>query len=195
MLFKRRNPADFRERLRLALWPRRSFQRSARYFTKRVLRLRATPHAIAAGVAAGVFASFFPIGIHLVVALALAWLIAGNFVAAALGTAFGNPLTIPVMWGATYEVGFMLLHGGETGSIEPSHIGSLIDQMGIAALWEPLLEPMIVGAVPLGLLFAAAAYALTRRAVAAFHERRRARLAAKAAGHQAAERPAATALS
>ena len=146
MLFKRRNPADFRERLRLALWPRRSFQRSARYFTKRVLRLRATPHAIAAGVAAGVFASFFPIGIHLVVALALAWLIAGNFVAAALGTAFGNPLTIPVMWGATYEVGFMLLHGGETGSIEPSHIGSLIDQMGIAALWEPLLEPMIVGA-------------------------------------------------
>jgi uncharacterized protein (DUF2062 family) len=193
MLFKRRNPADFRERLRLALWPRRSFQRSARYFTKRVLRLRATPHAIAAGVAAGVFASFFPVGIHLIVALAIAWLIAGNFVAAALGTAFGNPLTIPVMWGATYEVGSVILTGGETGSIQPSHIGSLIDQMGIAALWKPLLEPMIVGAVPLGLLFAAAAYALTRWSVVAFHERRRARLAAKA-GHRATDRPAATAL-
>jgi len=194
MLFKRRNPADFRERLRLALWPRRSFQRSARYFTKRVLRLRATPHAIAAGVAAGVFASFFPLGVHLIVAVAIAWLIAGNLVAAALGTAFGNPLTIPVMWGVTYEVGFMILHGGEAGSIQPSHIGSLIDQMGVAALWEPLLEPMIVGAVPLGLVFAAAAYALTRWAVGAFHERRRIRLAAKT-GRPVEERPAMTALS
>ena len=194
MLFKRRNPADFRERLRLALWPRRSFRRSARYFTKRVLRLRATPHAIAAGVAAGVFASFFPLGVHLVVALAISWLIAGNLVAAAIGTAFGNPLTIPVMWGATYEVGYMILHGGETGSIQPAHIGSLIDEMGIAALWEPLLEPMIVGALPLGFAFAAAAYWLTRWAVAAFHERRRVRLAAKA-GRPAEKHPAAAALS
>jgi uncharacterized protein (DUF2062 family) len=194
MLFKRRNPADFRERLRLALWPRRSFRRSARYFAKRVLRLRATPHAIAAGVAAGVFASFFPVGIHLIVALAIAWLIAGNLVAAALGTAFGNPLTIPVMWGATYEVGFMILHGGEAGSIQPSHIGSLIDRMGIAALWEPLLEPMIIGALPLGLVFAAAAYALTRWAVGTFQHRRRTRFAAKP-GDRAATDPRAAALS
>ena len=192
MLFKRRHPADFRERLRLALWPRRSFRRSAHYFAKRVLRLRATPHAIAAGVAAGVFASFFPVGVHLILALAIAWLIAGNFVAAALGTAVGNPLSIPVIWGTTYEVGFMILHSGEPGSIQPSNIGGLIDQVGIAALWEPLFEPMIVGAVPLGLLFAATAYALTRWAVAAVRERRRTRLAEKAG--QRADPPAATVL-
>jgi uncharacterized protein len=189
MLFKRRNPADFHERLRLALWPRRSFGRSVRYFAKRVLRLRATPHAIAAGVAAGVFASFFPLGVHLIVAIAISWLIAGNLVAAALGTAFGNPLTIPVMWGATYEVGSMILHGGEAGAIQPSHIGSMIDRMGITALWEPLLEPMIIGALPLGLGFAVAAYGLTRWATGVFQDRRRARLAAKTGG------PAATALS
>lgn len=194
MLFKRRNPADFKERLRLALWPRRSFQRSARYFAKRVLRLRATPHAIAAGVAAGVFASFFPLGVHLIVALAISWLIAGNLVAAALGTAFGNPLTIPVMWGATYEVGSMILNGGEAGAIRPSHIGGMIERMGITALWEPLLEPMIIGALPLGLVFAAAAYALTRWAVGTFQHRRSTRFAAKSRGRTAAD-PAAPALS
>jgi uncharacterized protein (DUF2062 family) len=194
MLFRRRNPADFRERLRLALWPRRSFRRSARYFAKRVLRLRATPHAIAAGVAAGVFASFFPLGVHLIVALAISWLIAGNLVAAALGTAFGNPLTIPVMWGATYEVGHMILHGGDAGAIRPSHIGGMIDRMGITALWEPLLEPMIIGALPLGLVFATAAYALTRWAVGTFQHRRNVRFAAKSSGRAVAD-PTATALS
>lgn len=194
MLFKRRNPADFRERLRLALWPRRSFRRSARYFAKRVLRLRATPHAIAAGVAAGVFASFFPLGIHLVVALATSWLIAGNLVAASLGTAFGNPLTIPVIWGATYEVGYLILHGGDAGAIHPSNIGSMIDAIGIAALWAPLLEPMIIGALPLGLVFATAAYALTRWTVGTFQHRRAVRLAAKAGDGTVAD-PAATALS
>jgi uncharacterized protein (DUF2062 family) len=194
MLFRRRNPADFKERLRLALWPRRSFRRSARYFAKRVLRLRATPHAIAAGVAAGVFASFFPLGVHLIVALTISWLIAGNLVAAALGTAFGNPLTIPVMWGATYEIGHMILHGGDAGAIRPSHIGSMIDRMGITALWEPLLEPMIIGALPLGLTFAVAAYALTRWAAGTFQHRRTVRLAAKTGGRTAAD-PAAPALS
>lgn len=189
MLFKRRKQADFWERVRIALWPRRSFRRSLRYFTKRVLRLRASPHAVAAGVAAGVFASFFPVGIHLIVALAVAWLIAGNLVAAAIGTAAGNPLTLPFMWGATYEIGHTILHHGEPVAIQPANIGSLIDQLGVAALWKPLLEPMIVGAVPLGLLFAAAAYAATRWSVGAFHARRHARLALKAGGNATAAMP------
>ncbi|MCX7304641.1 MAG: DUF2062 domain-containing protein [Hyphomicrobiales bacterium] len=189
MLFKRRKPAEFWERVRLALWPRRSFLRSARYFTKRVLRLRATPHAVAAGVAAGVFAAFFPVGIHLVVALAIAWLLAGNLVAAAIGTAVGNPLTLPFMWSGTYELGHMILHRGEPGAIQSANIGSLIEEIGVAALWKPLLEPMIVGAVPLGLVFAVAAYGATRWSVSAFHARRQARLAMKASGNATAAAP------
>ena len=90
MLFKSRKPAEFWERLRIWFWPRRSFWRSAKYFSKRILRLRATPHAIAAGVAAGVFASFFPLGVHFIIAAAVAWLFAGNLVAAALGTGFAK---------------------------------------------------------------------------------------------------------
>ncbi len=176
MLFGRRNPASLPERVRVFLWPRRSFWRSAKYFGKRVLRLRATPHAIATGVAAGVFASFFPLGVHFIIAFCLAWILAGNLVAAALGTAFGNPLTFPVMWGATYELGSLMLNREQTGHIEPSHIGNLFDHLDLAALWDPLLKPMIVGALPLGLLFACVTYFLTRWAVGVVQERRHLRL-------------------
>ena len=77
MLFRRREPEGVWERFRTALWPRRSFTRSVQYLVKRVLRLTATPHAIAAGVAAGVFASWMPfLGFHFVIAAALAFVLA-----------------------------------------------------------------------------------------------------------------------
>jgi uncharacterized protein (DUF2062 family) len=99
MLFRRRRPEGIFDRMRTAIWPRRSFGRSFQYFIKRVLRLTATPHAIAAGVAAGVFASWTPLlGFHFVLAFALAYVLAGNMVAAALGTAFGNPISFPFIW-------------------------------------------------------------------------------------------------
>lgn len=184
MLFRRRIPADFRERVRTIFWPRRSFWRSAKYFSKRVLRLRATPHAIAAGVAAGIFVAFLPIpGLHFIVAAIAAWLIAGNIVASALGTTvFGNPLTFPVVWGSTYELGELILHGGQPGVAEPPHIGRLLRHLDFSQLWTPLLEPMTVGAIPLGLVFAAVFYVFTRWAVSAFHERRRVLLASSRSG-------------
>ncbi len=106
MLFRRRDPADWREKLRVAVWPRRSWGRSIKYLAKRVLRLTASPHAIAGGIAAGVFASFTPyMGLHFLIAFAVAYIIAGNMVAAAMGTFFGNPLSFPVYLGGN------LFHG------------------------------------------------------------------------------------
>nr|WP_318608164.1 DUF2062 domain-containing protein [Mesorhizobium sp. BAC0120] len=144
--------------------------------------MRATPHSIAAGVAAGVFVAFLPIpGLHIVVAAVAAWLIAGNIVASALGTAaIGNPLTFPVIWGVTYAIGQLILHGREPGAYQPPHISHLLHHLSLSQLWQPLLEPMTIGALPLGLLFAAVSYGVTRWAVSAFQTRRRARLAEKA---------------
>jgi L-lysine exporter family protein LysE/ArgO len=51
MLFRRRKNLGFWERLGSFFWPRKSVWRSFPYYAKRVLRLTATPHAIAAGVA------------------------------------------------------------------------------------------------------------------------------------------------
>lgn len=181
MLFKRRKNADFWERARTLVWPRRSVWRSAQYFAKRALRLRATPHAIAAGIAAGVFASFTPfLGFHFALAAGLAWLIGGNMIASAFGTAFGNPLTFPFIWGATYKLGQLILHGVHPDDVSPMHLGRVLWHMEFWDLWEPFLKPMAIGAVPLGLGAGIIFYVLTRWSVIAFREQRRKRLEERA---------------
>lgn len=182
MLFKRRITESYWDRFRVWLWPRRSFSRSLQYFSKRILRLRATPHAVAAGVAAGVFASFFPLGLHFIMAAIVCWLIAGNLVAALLGAAVGgNPLTVPILWGASWETGKLILHGHLANHGSPGHLGEMLHDMSFQQLWGPVLKPLAIGAVPLGLVFGVLFYGVTRWAMAAFQEQRRKRLAEKAA--------------
>ncbi|WP_187970308.1 DUF2062 domain-containing protein [Aquibium microcysteis] len=181
MLFRRRKPADILERLRTMLWPRRSFWRSAQYFAKRVLRLTATPHAIAAGVAAGVFVSFLPfIGLHFILAAALAWLMAGNLIASAFGTAIGNPITFPIIWATSYKLGCAILGAKATHGDAPIQLGKLLERLEFGQLWDPLLKPMTVGGFPIGLAFAIVFYVLTRWGVAAFRRQRQLRLLERA---------------
>lgn len=181
MLFRRRKPLGFWGRLRIALWPSRSFSRSFQYFAKRVLRLTATPHAIAAGVAAGVFASCTPlIGFHFILSFVVAYVIGGNLVAAALGTSFGNPLSFPFIWAATYKLGCVIL-GGE-GTREGQHLDlhALFRDLDMHQLWAPVLKPMMVGGLPLGLFFGVVFYVVTYYMVSGFQARRRVRLAERA---------------
>lgn len=181
MLFRRRRPQGIWSRLRTAVWPRRSFSRSIQYFVKRVLRLTASPHGIAAGVAAGVFASWTPLlGFHFVLAFAIAYLVAGNMVAAALGTAVGNPLTFPFIWTLTMKVGNFII-GVEQGA-RHTHINleALLRHLDMSQLWDPVLKPMLIGSLPLGIVSAVVFYIATYWSVAVFQSRRRLRLAAKA---------------
>lgn len=181
MLFRRREPADFWDRVRTWVWPRRSFARSFQYFVKRIMRLTGSPHAIAAGVAAGVFASFTPfVGFHFIIACAIAYFVAGNMLAAALGTAVGNPLTFPFIWGGTLEFGRLILTGAVSHRQAPMALGHMLTHLDFKTIWVPLLKPMIVGSIPLGLVFAIAAYFVTRSATVAFRDRRRQRLAERA---------------
>lgn len=190
MLFRRRKSEPLWERFRVWLWPRRSFSRSLQYFSKRILRLNATPHAVAAGVGAGIFASFFPLGMHFVIAAIVCWLIAGNLVAALLGAAVGgNPLTVPLLWGASWETGRLVLHKHLTHG-PPAHLGAMLHNLSFAQLWGPILKPMTIGAGLLGLVFGLLFYALTRWAMAAFRERRRRRLAERTRRRQASSSPA-----
>ena len=118
MLFKRREAESWLNRLRVHVWPRRSWGRSTRYVVHRVRRLSATPHAVALGFAAGVFISSTPfIGFHMILSAAVAWIIGGSMVAALLGTFVGNPLTYPLFWVGSYEVGSLMLGGGD-GKVE-----------------------------------------------------------------------------
>jgi uncharacterized protein (DUF2062 family) len=169
MLFKRRDAESLLERFRVALWPRRSWSRSTRYVVHRVRRLSATPHAVALGCAAGVFVSATPfVGTHMLMAAALAWVIGGSIVAAVLGTFVGNPLTYPIFWFSTYEVGSLMLGGGVgKPNIDLSDVIFQTDK-----LW-PIVKPMTLGALPVGLPLAALSYILVRPAVNAYQHRRR----------------------
>lgn len=109
MLFRRRKPVTISERLGAFFWPRKGFTRAPRYIALRVLRLNSSPHAIAVGVAAGAASSLTPFfGLHIVLAVLLASAFSGNLVAAAITTVLANPVTIPVILTASYEVGTML---------------------------------------------------------------------------------------
>lgn len=187
MLFGRKNPVTLGEKIRVTLWPRRSWSRSAKYVSKRVLRLTASPHAISAGVAAGVFASFTPLlGLHFIIAFIVAYIIAGNFLAAASGTFFGNPITFPFIWASTYKLGNFILSGGnpaegkeespglEGVSFFENGITGILDS--ILGIWEPLIKPMLIGGIPLGICFGIIGYIVTRWAAGLFNAARRSRI-------------------
>lgn len=185
MLFKRRNPAKVGEVVRVALWPRRSWNRSARYMVQRVGRLQGAPEFIAMGCACGVFSSFTPfVGFHFIVAGLLAYITRSSLLASAIGTFAGNPLTFPFIWYTTFNVGGFIL--GDTGefSVGQLHSGFADMMTGILnfsssafssafdAVW-PLFKPMLVGSVPLGLPAAIISYFVMKRVVVAYQEKRR----------------------
>ena len=179
MLFRRREAESFLERMRVHLWPRRSWSRSSRYVVYRLRRLSDTPHAVALGFAAGVFAALTPfIGTHLMMAVLIAWVIGGSVVAAVLGTFVGNPLTYPAIWYGTYQLGNLLL-GGKTQ--EPQiDLSPGIFQTSLDQLW-PIIKPMTVGCLPLGLALAALSYVIVKPMVEAYKHRRRRKLELRSA--------------
>jgi uncharacterized protein (DUF2062 family) len=171
MLFRRREAESFLERMRVHLWPRRSWSRSSRYVVYRLRRLSDTPHAVALGFAAGVFTALTPfLGTHMVMAALLAWIIGGSVVAALLGTFVGNPLTYPVFWYSTYEVGNLML--GSRIDQQRIDLSGGIFQSSLDQLW-PILKPMTLGCLPVGLALAALSYVLVKPMVEAYKHRRR----------------------
>jgi uncharacterized protein (DUF2062 family) len=183
MLFRRAGRIGLGERLRLALWPRRSWSRSARYVFLRLKRLPSSPHRIAVGAAAGVFAVFTPfLGAQMILATVLALVARGSIVASFLASFVGNPLTYPIIWFTTYNLGNLLLGDTATGqlvdlrarfevfgdSIVSGSPHAILDALG--TIW-PILKPMAVGSLPLGTLAAALSYVGIRRAIGSGRER------------------------
>lgn len=193
MVFGRRVKPGFRQRVRSLFWPQSGLKRSARYIVKRVARLNASPHAIAAGFAAGAAASFTPfLGFHFLLAFTIAWAVRGNLVASAFGTAVGNPLTFPLIFTATYETGHYIR--GLFRPVTPpagdaaAHGQAVIEQGffsgGFDALW-PVVATMCIGAIPLGVVAFAIFYFLMRSLVSALQHARRSRRAHRQAARRA----------
>lgn len=171
MLFKSRQTATLLQRLRLLVWPRVSWSRSIRYVAKRMMRVRASPHRIAIGCAAGVFASITPlVGIQMVMAGAIALILRGSVVAAMLATFLGNPVSWPLIWGATYAAGIAMI--GQPGAAEAAALIHGNDPI------LPILMAMLVGSIPIGLVSAAVSYGVVARAMTAAQQQKTTQLGA-----------------
>ena len=182
MLFRRRERTSHIERARLWVWPRVSWRRSTLYYAKRILRLSATPYAIAAGCAMGTFVSFTPfIGFHIAISVALAWLIRGNLIAAVIGTSVGNPLTFPLIWASTYRLGYVILRGEQV--VAPPPLARHFLERSIENL-SPIVKTMSVGSLPLGFLAGLVVYAIVYKSVAAYQANRRKRLHGRRVAHR-----------
>jgi len=144
--------------------------------------IKATPHGIAAGVAAGVFASFTPfIGFHFLLGCAVAVVLRGNLLAAVLGTAVGNPLTFPLIWSVTYAVGRSVLGFVAPDLVAHTAAGGDVLSQSLDAI-GPLIVPMVIGGIPIGLVAGGISYAVVWYLVRGYQTRRRhAHLQAKAA--------------
>lgn len=111
-MFRRRKKQSFLIKVREFLWPSAGWRRAGHYMKHRLARIDGSPYAIAAGFASGAAVSFTPfVGFHFIFAAIIAWIVRGNILTSAIGTAVGNPWTFPFIWAASYNVGINLLGG------------------------------------------------------------------------------------
>jgi uncharacterized protein (DUF2062 family) len=191
-MFRRRVPLSFAARLRNHLWPTMGPRRAVKYMWYRLRRIPDTPSAIAAGFAGGVAVAISPlIGTHMVLALAFAWLIRANFVAAIVGTWVINPWTAPPVWFATYYLGRLMEGLPVRGRANAPPFVAMFKGLTEATIrldfrlfardvW-PVLKPMLLGSIPIGLASALVIYVVLRPILATLQARRAALRVAAAA--------------
>jgi uncharacterized protein (DUF2062 family) len=156
------------------------------YYWRRILRLRATPHEVALGCAAGVFAACTPfLGFQMALAGAIAFLLRVSIPAALLGTFIGNPLSWPAIWSASYVAGVWVL--GDDPADAAEHFVQSANKLSATLMapsrsldsavvsLSPIVEPLVIGGLLVGLIAAVFSYYPTRQAVRVFQKRRRAR--------------------
>jgi uncharacterized protein (DUF2062 family) len=144
------------------------------------MRISGSPHAVAAGLAIGVVSAWTPfLGLHIAFAIPFAYLIGGSMVAAALGTTFANPITCPIIWPLTWKIGEVMLGQSAAGN-DNLDLGALVAHLDFTQLWRPILEPMLIGSLPPGLLCGIVIYAITYFGIRSFRNRRLQRLTARA---------------
>lgn len=156
------------------------------YYWRRILRLRATPHEVALGCAARVFAACTPfLGFQMALAGAIAFLLRVSIPAALLGTFIGNPLSWPAIWSASYVAGVWVL--GDDPADAAEHFVQSANKLSATLMapsrsldsavvsLSPIIEPLVIGGLLVGLIAAVFSYYPTRQAVRVFQKRRRAR--------------------
>ena len=186
--------------LKEQVFPKRGFKRQIVYIWHRLRRLPDPPHRIARGVFAGTFANFPPIlGIQMLTAGTLAWVMRGNIIAAVLATFISNPVTTPIIAWVSLETGYWILGMNEHVNLagvfdafaaagsdlwnnvqaifgpEKTHWGGLI------LFWREIYLPYLVGSILPGIAVSLLFYRLTIPVLTAYQALRKRRLSTRRA--------------
>lgn len=167
-------------------------QRWRRRLYRRVVKMQASPHAVALGMALGVlFGTLMPPGLQLITSIPIALLCGASAVAAFAGTLVSNPVTYVPLYYFTCRVGERVLQ--LLGSpVDLGHgLRSLLERAArldfseaVAAV-EPLLASWAVGGFVIGMALAVPTYAFTYLVVVEIHRLREFARSRRAARHRA----------
>jgi uncharacterized protein len=180
------------------VYPKRGFKRQIVYIWHRLRRLPDPPHRIARGVFAGTFANFPPIlGIQMLTAGTLAWVMRGNIIAAVLATFLSNPVTTPIIAWVSLEMGYWMLGMDEhvnLAAVFEAFSGAGADLWnnvqavfgpekthwsGLILFWKQIYLPYLVGSILPGIATSLVCYWLTIPVLTAYQALRRRRLMAR----------------
>jgi hypothetical protein len=141
----------------------------------RFVRIRGNPREIARGFALGLFVGMSPfMGFHMAIAVFVAAMVKWNKIAAATGVWISNPLTAPVLYGATYMTGARFL-GRTPAAVSPGNL-DLMQFLQAVGQAPEFLWILTVGGIILGLPTALAGYYLAHSAITQYREELRIKL-------------------
>ena len=199
-MFRRREKQTFWAWSQAQIWPPGGPWRALKYQWLRLRRLPDPPQRVARGIFAGTFVNFPPIyGLQIPAAIALAWVLRGNVLAAVLATLLSNPLTTPLIAIASFNLGDWILGRNEHLSVNGilSAFGVAASELwhnllaifspapthweGLAVFWDRIYLPFLVGSIPAGLLVSLLLALATVPAVRGYQAMRRRRFERKQA--------------
>ena len=128
----------------------------------KLIKISDTPHSISLGFSIGVFASFTPlIGVHIILAILLSWILKANYFSSVLGTFIGTPLTYPFIWFSSLYVGNIFIPIEDFNLIELGN--SSFYSLEILSNIKPLIPSFLIGALMVGLASAFLSYIFAKK--------------------------------
>ncbi|GAB4245714.1 MAG: hypothetical protein OHK005_11250 [Candidatus Methylacidiphilales bacterium] len=137
---------------------------------KRLAELPDKPHSIALGTAAGVFIGFTPLyGLKTVLALALAFFIRGNKLAAVLVVNLYDVLfpLLPLIFDLQFRLGLWMLGRAGEPILEMKEFN--LHQLLSWTTFFKVGEPLLVGSLVFGAVAAPVSYVIALRLVRSYH--------------------------
>ena len=147
-------------------------KRFIRYWYLRLVRIQASPHAIALGLAVGVFVGLLPVvPFQILIAVPIAFVLRGSKIAAALGTWVSNPLNWVPVYMLFYYVGKAIVPF-EVPPFDPSQL----EMKRLFAMGWQFFAVMMVGGLVVAIPSAIVSYFIALKGVRVYRARRKARL-------------------